>query len=643
MGALDGETVCITGKFSVSRNELTALCAAEGAKSAGSVTKAVTILLCEEPGTAKYCKAESMGIPIHDEAWLRAQISGSGGSKKKATTKKAAPKAAPKAAAKAAPSSMSIAELKKALQEKGLKVTGKKDDMIARLEEAKGGGSSNSNAPSNDSGGGDYSSMAVGELKALCIKAGLKVSGKKADLIARLEESGGGDDDDDDVQPPPAKKAKVEKKKSTESKTAPPPSPSKGGGGGGVDRRVPGKEAMAVHENYNIKLNQTNIGGNNNKYYIIQLLSRGGNYFVWTRWGRVGEDGQNKLDGKGGDLAGAIKGFEKKFKDKTANNWGDRDNFVKKSGKYQLVEVEEGGDEGEEDSPMGRLTKAQIEKGQAVLSQLEGVLKKSVNMSVCNELSSQFFSLIPTSFGRQRPEPITSLDALRAKEELLKFYLRMGFEDMKEDEGLQPIDGVMDLPCPATLQAAAAKLCDSSEISRCVTKGQELATKKAGNTKKELNKELYAAILLYTSNAIYANLNKSLREENRAAIKKYFEYLRLFLEAMAQLPQQASTLWRGISVDLFDQYTVGSTITWWGVSSTTSDQQVARNFMNGCGGKCSFLTIKAKTACDISQITFYANEKESLLAPGTQLKVVSKKRVGNVSEITLEEVGRCIA
>lgn len=111
---------------------------------------------------------------------------------------------------------------------------------------------------------------------------------------------------------------------------------------------------------------------------------------------------------------------------------------------------------------------------------------------------------------------------------------------------------------------------------------------------------------------------------------------------MNKLPQQSRVLWRGVSVDLFDQYKVGSTITWWGVSSTTSEQSVARNFMNGCGGKCSFLTIKAKTALDISQITFYSNEKESLLAPGTQLLVKSAKRVGNVSEIELEEVGRCI-
>ena len=39
--------------------------------------------------------------------------------------------------------------------------------------------------------------------------------------------------------------------------------------------------------------------------------------------------------------------------------------------------------------------------------------------------------------------------------------------------------------------------------------------------------------------------------------------------------------------------------------------QVAKNFMKGCGSACTLLTIKTKTAADISEITFYGNEKET--------------------------------
>lgn len=52
-----------------------------------------------------------------------------------------------------------------------------------------------------------------------------------------------------------------------------------------------------------------------------------------------GEGGQNNLAGPS-NVDTAIKNFEKKFKDKTKNNWSDRDNFVSHAGKYTLIEVE---------------------------------------------------------------------------------------------------------------------------------------------------------------------------------------------------------------------------------------------------------------------------------------------------------------
>lgn len=45
-----------------------------------------------------------------------------------------------------------------------------------------------------------------------------------------------------------------------------------------------------VHEDYDCTLNQTNIGNNNNKFYIIQLLKEDGRFFCWNRWGRVVSD-----------------------------------------------------------------------------------------------------------------------------------------------------------------------------------------------------------------------------------------------------------------------------------------------------------------------------------------------------------------
>lgn len=49
--------------------------------------------------------------------------------------------------------------------------------------------------------------------------------------------------------------------------------------------------------------------------------------------------GQHKLSGVSA-LEVAVKDFEKKFKDKTKNNWHDRTSFVCHAGKYTLIEVD---------------------------------------------------------------------------------------------------------------------------------------------------------------------------------------------------------------------------------------------------------------------------------------------------------------
>eukprot|EP01006_Ploeotia_vitrea_P052453 TRINITY_DN67689_c12_g5_i1.p1 TRINITY_DN67689_c12_g5~~TRINITY_DN67689_c12_g5_i1.p1 ORF type:complete len:572 (-),score=151.96 TRINITY_DN67689_c12_g5_i1:109-1617(-) len=451
----------------------------------------------------------------------------------------------------------------------------------------------------------------------------------KAGKKKKQEESEDEDEDESeesDDEPPAKKKASA----------SPPPSPR----GGIVDREVPGRNKYTIYDEYHCKLNQTNIGQNNNKYYIIQVLTDGSKYWSWNRWGRVGEPGQNAMKAFP-TAAGAIAAFKKKFKDKTVNNWEDRDNFVPRPQKYTLIETEEEEGTGGDDVPLGKLSKAQIEKGQAVLDQLEPLVDaKKQNRSAINELSSRYYTLIPHTFGRKVPPAIATKEMLNEQVELLKFYLRMGFQDMEIEEGVTPIDGLADLPLPKTLLDAAKNVCDSSEIGKCVFKGKSHEAAQTGKPTKKMTKENYGSIFLYTGNAIYSDLNKALREVNRAKIKSYMSYLRLFMESLNSLPQNKVNLWRGIGVDLYDQYKVGSTITWWSVSSCTADINVAKSFMNGCGGKRTLMTIRAKTACDISVLSFYQNEKESLLAPGTQLKVLKSKRNGDVAEIEVEEVGR---
>jgi poly [ADP-ribose] polymerase len=59
-------------------------------------------------------------------------------------------------------------------------------------------------------------------------------------------------------------------------------------------------------------------------------------YVVWMRWGRVGKVGQVSIE-RLTDINKAKHIFEKKFKDKTANDWAEKDEFVKEYGKYDLI------------------------------------------------------------------------------------------------------------------------------------------------------------------------------------------------------------------------------------------------------------------------------------------------------------------
>ncbi|XP_060925342.1 protein mono-ADP-ribosyltransferase PARP3 [Limanda limanda] len=235
-----------------------------------------------------------------------------------------------------------------------------------------------------------------------------------------------------------------------------------------VDEHCSVSGSAQVHEDYDCMLNQTNVGHNNNKFYVIQVIKANNKYHTWNRWGRVGEGGQSKLN-TFDKPENAVKDFERKFKDKTKNNWSDHTNFVSHPGKYTLIEVD-----GEQDAevmvdsvdgnsvrvaknilpctldtatkdliqlifsndmfkeamecmnldikkmPLGKLSKVQIAKGFGVLEEIEAAMsKKRTPAARLEELSSKFFTTIPHNFGRNRPPTISSKDIVEQKKEML--------------------------------------------------------------------------------------------------------------------------------------------------------------------------------------------------------------------------------
>jgi len=219
---------------------------------------------------------------------------------------------------------------------------------------------------------------------------------------------------------------------------------------------------------FDVMLNQSNVGANNNKFYVIQLLESDDKkrYYCFTRWGRVGVPGQQAL--KASSLDGAKGEFLSKFREKTKNDWANRASFVAYPGKYTWLEMAYDDDEpaggagggGEAPSkaipdskleprlrslidlicdtrmmeeqmkeigfdarkmPLGKLSSRVIKEGYEVLTELAAVLDKSKKGSLA-DLSSRFYTVIPHDFGFARMSNfvIDSEEKLKQKMEMVQ-------------------------------------------------------------------------------------------------------------------------------------------------------------------------------------------------------------------------------
>lgn len=226
---------------------------------------------------------------------------------------------------------------------------------------------------------------------------------------------------------------------------------------------------------------------------------------------RVGYNGQNDLKVFHGNLDAAKKNFEKKFADKTKNNWENRSQFVKVAGKYDLVDIQIGeGAEAEDEvdepakkkkkkqeikvldsqldvkvqklidlicdskvmeatlkhlnfdlnkTPLGKVTEDQIKAGYEALSKIANIIndtgksekKRKELMEACN----QFYTRIPHYFGMKVPPMISSIDEVKNKIQLLEALndITLGIKAIKEEEiKEEPEDEIIEVPNPLDAQ-----------------------------------------------------------------------------------------------------------------------------------------------------------------------------------------------
>ncbi|ARE78748.1 uracil-DNA glycosylase [Streptomyces sp. Sge12] len=209
-----------------------------------------------------------------------------------------------------------------------------------------------------------------------------------------------------------------------------------------------------------------------------------------------------------------------------------------------------------------------------------------------------------------------------------------------KDEGLvlPSITGVFDTPLTDFQDAVAPVAAMLSGLAGHIDRSRDFGKRRADETSAGLSADAIAALYLYTcESAFYREINAVLRSPDRTRVTPYLPYLRLLFSAVSGLPAHTQPLWRGVSLDLRAQYPVGRTVTWWGVSSCTSELNVARSFLGSRGKRTLFEVTPAK-AVGIRRFSAFTGEEEYILAPGTQLKVTDvKSERGGLCTVRLTE------
>ncbi|KAL6267071.1 hypothetical protein P5V15_000147 [Pogonomyrmex californicus] len=218
-------------------------------------------------------------------------------------------------------------------------------------------------------------------------------------------------------------------------------------------------------DKYTVTLGLTDIQSKKNSYYKMQIL-RDDNcdrYHLFRSWGRIGTTiGGKKLEKM--NLQECIDQFESLYEEKTGNQWKNREHFVKVPNLMYPIDIDHGDQEvvsldsdiksnlqksiqdlirlifdvaemkkvmlefeiDMDKMPLGKLSKKQIEKAYAVLTELQEILKKSnIDRTMLIDSSNRFYTLIPHNFGISGPKILETLEEIQSKCDMLDALLEM--------------------------------------------------------------------------------------------------------------------------------------------------------------------------------------------------------------------------
>ncbi|KAF8014925.1 hypothetical protein BT93_H0658 [Corymbia citriodora subsp. variegata] len=404
---------------------------------------------------------------------------------------------------------LKVDELRAELAQRGLSTTGTKPTLARRLRAAlakenkeaavsvdstvNGKRERDVDNPNGDSDGpsklkalDEFRELGIQQLREEARRRGISSSGSKRELLERLcgdaeKESATANEVKEEEEEAPADEVKTEKIITATKK-----------GVAVLDQWLPDHIKANYHvlqqgeDVYDAMLNQTNVGDNNNKFYIIQLLESddGAAFVIYNRWGRVGVKGQDKLQGPYTSRDTAINEFVQKFYAKTRNHWFDRKEFICYPKYYTWLEMDYGGKEEQEVNtdpavtksqlwetklkpsiakflslicnismmkqqmmeigynaeklPLGKLSKLTILKGYDVLKRIADLIGQSDRKKL-EQLSGEFYTVIPHDFGfkKMREFVIDTPQKLKSKLEMVEALgeIEVASKLLKDDIG----------------------------------------------------------------------------------------------------------------------------------------------------------------------------------------------------------------
>ncbi|CAI5700571.1 unnamed protein product [Peronospora effusa] len=140
------------------------------------------------------------------------------------------------------------------------------------------------------------------------------------------------------------------------------------------------RDATGVRWSFMLNLTDISYGVyGNNKFYMRQLIVDHGVFVVFRKWGRVGAKSPQSQTERFDTLENAERAFQKVFQAKTGNKWPLTTPFIRKKGKYFLVEL----DDEEAERTMADVEKKVEVKKELVASKLPKEVQNMVQL-ICD-------------------------------------------------------------------------------------------------------------------------------------------------------------------------------------------------------------------------------------------------------------------